>query len=220
MPAPPASHRVVLADDDDQLCELVARMLAAAGHDVVGRCGDAREILALVREQRPDIAIVDIRMPPGYATDGLDAAFRIQQELPETAVIVLSSQVAVEHAVHVLEGGERSGYLLKKRVTDADFVPGLERVAAGASVVDRVIVDELMAAPRLPDPLDALDRHEREVLALVAEGRSDAAIAARLGTSEARVADDVARVFRTLKLTGPPGDRRRPLAVLSFLDAR
>jgi DNA-binding NarL/FixJ family response regulator len=217
---PPARLRVVLADDDEQLCELVARMLGDAGHEVVGRCGDAREVVELVREHQPEVAIVDLRMPPGYGTDGLDAALRIREELPRTAVIILSAQVAVEHAMRVLAGGERSGYLLKQRVTDPEFVASLERVAGGGSVVDHALVEELMAAPRVPDPLDSLDPDEREVLALVAQGRSNSDVAGRLGTSEEAVADCVATIFRSLQLREAADDRLRALAVLTFLDAR
>lgn len=220
MPHASSPLRIVLADDDDQLCRLVARMLGDAGHDVVGHCGDARDVLRLVREHRPDLTLVDARMPPGYANDGLDAALQIQEELPETAVVVLSADVAVEHAVRVVAGGERSGYLLKKRVVDSGFVPDLERVAAGTPAVDRAIVDELMAASHVDDPLGSLAPHDREVLALVAEGRPDAAIASLLDGDETAVAGEVTRIFETLELPAPQDDRARTLSVLRFLDAR
>jgi DNA-binding NarL/FixJ family response regulator len=220
MLAPAASLRVVIADDDGQLRDLMARLLRNAGHQVVGSCGDAREVVELVREQRPDEAILDMRMPPRWATDGLDAALQIRRELPRTAVLLLSAEIAVEHAIRVLEGGTGSGYLLKSRLVEPGFVETIERLAAGASLVDSATVAELMAAAGGPDPLASLGLAERELLALVAEGRSNAEIARRSGRGEAAVERDVAAIFNALELGQPHDERRRTLAVLGFLDGR
>ncbi len=173
--------RVVLADDDVLLREGLAGLLERSGFEVVGQCGDAAELLALVREHRPELAIVDIRMPPSHTTEGIEAAHVIRAELPETAIVVLSAHVQVERAMDLLANGVRSGYLLKSRVTDVDeFIDTLERIVRGASVVDPVLVQELVAARRVDDPLDVLSPREREVLSLMAEGRSNAGIAHQL----------------------------------------
>jgi len=145
---------VALADDDVLLREGLAMLLERAGFDVVGQSGDASELIALVREHRPELAIVDIRMPPDHATEGLEAARVIREELPETAILVLSAHVEVEHAMDLLASGERTGYLLKSRVTDVDeFVETLDRIVKGASVIDPALVQELVAARRVDDPL-------------------------------------------------------------------
>src|SRR2546421_1166106 len=173
--------RVVVADDDVLLREGVASLLERAGYDVVGRAADAAELLELVREHEPDLAIVDIRMPPTHATEGLDAARVIREEHPQTAILVLSAHVEVEHAMDLLASGQRSGYLLKSRVTDVvEFVETLERIVRGGSVVDPALVQELVAARRVQDPLDVLSPREREGLSLMAEGRSNAGIAQQL----------------------------------------
>ena len=167
--------RVALADDDVLLREGLASLLERSDFDVVGQCGDAARLLALVREERPDLVIVDIRMPPGHSTEGLDAAHQIRAEFPGTAILVLSAHAEVEHAMDLLASGERSGYLLKSRVINVDdFTETLRRLVRGGSVVDPVLVAELVAARRVDDPLDVLSPREREVLALMAEGRSTA----------------------------------------------
>lgn len=199
----------------------MAGLLERAGFDVVGRCGDASELVVLVREQRPELAIVDIRMPPGMATDGLDAARAIREEVPETAILVLSAHVEVEDAMDILGGGAHSGYLLKSRVTDvADFVETVERIVSGGSVVDPALVQELVAAHRANDPLDDLSPREREVLALMAEGRSNAGIAHRLWVSEGTVETHVRSILRKLRLPEGADDHRRVLAVVTYLEAR
>lgn len=147
--------RVVLADDDVLLREGLASLLDRAGLDVIGQAGDGAQLIALVREHRPALAVVDIRMPPKHSTEGLDAARVIQREFPETAVVVLSAHVEVEHAMDLLASGQRSGYLLKSRVTDVEeFVDTLKRVERGGSVVDPALVQELVAARRVGDPLE------------------------------------------------------------------
>jgi DNA-binding NarL/FixJ family response regulator len=213
--------RVALADDDVLLREGLASLLERAGLEVVGRCGNASELIALVRELRPELAIVDIRMPPGHATEGLEAARLIREEVPETAILILSAHVEVEHAMDILSSGERTGYLLKSRVTDVDdFVDTLERIVKGASVVDPVLVQELVAARRVNDPLEDLSSREREVLALMAEGRSNAGIARQLWVTEGTVEKHVHSILRKLPLPQTEDDHRRVLAVITFLDAR
>ncbi len=221
MATTPARVRVVLADDDVLLREGLASLLERSGFEVAGQSASARELLELVREQRPDLAIVDIRMPPTHTTEGLDAARRIREDSPETAILVLSAHVEVEHAMDLLAGGDRVGYLLKSRVTDvADFVETVERVAGGGSVVDPGLVQELVSARRRHDPLDALSPREREVLALMAEGYSNAGIARRLWVTEGTVEKHVRSILTKLTLPETPDDHRRVLAVLTYLDSR
>jgi DNA-binding NarL/FixJ family response regulator len=213
--------RVVLADDDVLLREGLAGLLERSGFDVVGQCGDADELLAIVREHRPELAIVDIRMPPSHTTEGIEAAHVIREELPDTAIVVLSAHVQVERAMDLLANGVRSGYLLKSRVTDVDeFIETLERIVRGASVVDPVLVQELVAARRVDDPLDVLSPREREVLSLMAEGRSNAGIARQLWITEGTVEKHVHSILNKLRLPATEDDQRRVLAVIAFLDAR
>jgi DNA-binding NarL/FixJ family response regulator len=216
-----APTRVVIADDDVLLREGLASLLERARFDVVGQSGDATELLELVRDRRPDLAIIDIRMPPTHTREGLDAARTIRAEAPETAILLLSAHVDVEHAMDLLASGERTGYLLKTRVTDvADFVATLERIAKGASVVDPALVQELVAARRVQDPLDALSPREREVLALMAEGRSNAGIAHQLWVTEGTVEKHIHSILQKLPLQDNEDDHRRVLAVLTFLETR
>ena len=213
--------RVVLADDDVLLREGLAGLLERSGFDVVGQCGTASELIELTREHRPALAIVDIRMPPSHTTEGLDAARVIREELPETAILVLSAHVQVEQATDLLASGERSGYLLKSRVTNVDeFVATLERIVNGGSVVDPALVHELFAARRAEDPLEVLSPREREVLSLMAEGRSNAGIAHQLWITEGTVEKHVHSILTKLRLPATEDDQRRVLAVITFLDAR
>src|SRR3954453_14275449 len=164
--------RVVLADDDILLREGLAGLRERSGFEVVGQGGNAAELIALVREHRPELAVVDIRMPPSHTTEGLAPARVMREDVPETAIVVLSAHVEVEHAMDLLGSGERIGYLLKSRVTDVDdFVDTIERIAGGGSVVAPALVGELVAARRRDDPLEQLTPREREVLGLMAEGR-------------------------------------------------
>ena len=213
--------RIVVADDDVLLREGLTSLLERAGYDVVGQGGSASELLQLVREHKPDLAIVDIRMPPTHSTEGLEAAAVIREEAPETAILLLSAHVEVEHAMNVLAGGERSGYLLKARVTDVDdFLETLERILKGGSVVDPALVQELVAAQRVKDPLDVLSPREGEVLALMAEGRSNTGIASQLWVTEGTVEKHVHSILGKLRLPETAEDHRRVLAVLTFLEAR
>jgi DNA-binding NarL/FixJ family response regulator len=213
--------RVTLAEDDVLLREGLASLLERRGFDVVGLCGDATALMALVREHRPELAIVDIRMPPSHTTEGLDAARLIREEVPETAIVVLSAHVEVEQAMDLLGSGERSGYLLKSRVTDVDdFIETLERIVNGASVIDPALVQELVAARRVDDPLEHLSPREGEVLALMAEGRSNAGIARVLWVTEGTIEKHVHNILMKLPLPETEDDHRRVLAVVTYLESR
>lgn len=217
----PPTIRIALADDDVLLREGLARLLEGSGFDVVGQAGDAPELLELVRAQNPDVVIVDIRMPPDHETEGLEAARVIREEFPDAGILVLSAHVEVEEAMGLLAGGQRIGYLLKSRVTDVgDFVETVERVANGGSVVDPGLVQELVAARRRDDPLEELTPREREVLGLMAEGRSNAGIARRLFVTEGTVEKHVHSILGKLRLPETDEDHRRVLAVIAFLDGR
>ena len=212
--------RVVLAEDDLLLREGLASLLERSGFDVVGQAGDGTQLLAIVREMTPDLVVTDIRMPPANFTEGLDAARIIRAELPHTAVVVLSAHVDVEHAMELLAGGRSIGYLLKSRVTDvADFIETLQRVTEGASVMDPALVQELVSARRRDDPLEVLSAREHEVLALMAEGRSNAGIAHRLWVTEGTVEKHVRSILTKLNLPETGDDHRRVLAVITFLEA-
>jgi serine/threonine-protein kinase PknK len=213
--------RIALADDDILLREGLASLLERSGFEVVGQAGDASELLNLVREREPDLVIVDIRMPPAHATEGLDVARVIRSEFPDAGILVLSAHVEVEDAMELLASGRRIGYLLKSRVTDvADFIETVERIAQGSAVVDPGLVQELVAARRKDDPLEILTQREREVLALMAEGSSNAGIARKLWVAEGTVEKHVHSILSKLELPGTPDDHRRVLAVITFLDAR
>jgi DNA-binding NarL/FixJ family response regulator len=212
---------VVLADDDVLLREGLASLLEGAGFRVLGQAGDATDLLSLVRQHAPNLVVVDIRMPPGHTTEGLEAARVIREERPETGILVLSAHVEVEHAMTLLAGGQGIGYVLKRRVTDVEeFVETLERIARGGSVVDPALVQELVSARRRDDPLAALSTREREVLALMAEGRSNAGIARRLWVTEGTVEKHVRSILAKLELPETDEDHRRVLAVVAFLEAR
>jgi serine/threonine-protein kinase PknK len=213
--------RVVLADDEVLLREGLAGLLERSGFEVVGTGGDGPELIALVREHRPDLVLVDIRMPPAHSTEGLDAARVIREEFPNVAILVLSAHVEVEHAMDLLASGQRSGYLLKSRVTDVEeFIQTLERIVKGGSVVDPALVQELVAARRLDDPLEEITPREREVLSLMAEGRSNAGIARELWVTEGTVEKHVHSILGKLPLRETEDDHRRVLAVLTYLEAR
>jgi DNA-binding NarL/FixJ family response regulator len=218
--AAPPHARVILADDDVLLREGLASLLARFGFQVVGQAGDASQLLTLVRERAPELVVVDIRMPPTHTTEGLEAAQAIRQEAPQTAILVLSAHAEVEHAMQLLAGGRRVGYLLKSRVTDVEeFVDTLERITKGGSVVDPALVQELVAARRHHDPLAVLSAREREVLQLMAEGRSNAGIARRLWVTEGTVEKHVRSILAKLELPETDDDHRRVLAVVTFLEA-
>jgi DNA-binding NarL/FixJ family response regulator len=212
---------VILAEDDVLLREGLASLLEQFSFEVIGQASDGSELLGLVREREPDLVLVDIRMPPSHSTEGLDAARVIRAEFPDTGIVVLSAHVEVDHAMELLASGQRTGYLLKSRVTDVhEFIETLERVAKGGSVVDPALVQELVGARRTDDPLADLSPREREVLALMAEGRSNAGIARRLWVTEGTVEKHVRSILAKLPLPATEDDHRRVLAVVAFLEAR
>ena len=201
--------------------EGLASLLGRSGFEVVGQAGDGSELLELVREQRPELVIVDIRMPPTSSTEGLDAAHAIREEFPDTGILVLSAHVEIEHATELLATGERVGYLLKGRVLNVDeFLASLDRIAAGGSVIDPGLVQTLVKARRGDDPLSTLTAREREVLALMAEGRSNAGIASQLWLAEGTVEKHVRHILAKLRLPETKDDHRRVLAVVTFLKLR
>ena len=213
--------RVVLAEDDVLLREGLASLLERSGFAVVGQAGDGAQLLPLVRDTAPDLVVVDIRMPPTHTVEGLDAAREIRGELPETAIMVLSAHADVEHAMELLASGRGIGYLLKSRITNvAEFIDTLERIAKGGSVVDPALVQELVGARRRDDPLAALSAREQEVLALMAEGRSNGGIARRLWVTEGTVEKHVRSILAKLSLPETDDDHRRVLAVVTYLEAR
>jgi serine/threonine-protein kinase PknK len=212
---------VVVADDDVLVREGLVSLLREAGYEVVGQAGDGPEFEQLVREQSPDLVVVDIRMPPSQTWEGLDAARAIRGEFPHIGILLLSAHVEIETAIDLLRDGERVGYLLKSRVMKArDVVDALGRIADGGSVIDPALVQELVSGRKREDPLDALTSREREVLALMAEGRSNSGIAETLWVSEGAVEKHVRSILAKLRLPESAPDHRRVLAVLIFLEAR
>jgi DNA-binding NarL/FixJ family response regulator len=213
--------RVVIADDSVLLREGLSRLLEESGFEVAGQAGDADDLLRKVGAHKPDVAVVDVRMPPTHTDEGLRAAHRIRSEHPDTAVLVLSQYVEEAYALELLsESTERTGYLLKDRVADVDtFTDAVRRVAGGGSALDPEVVALLLGRRRREDPLEALTAREREVLALMAEGRSNAAIAEALVVTERAVEKHVTSIFSKLDLTPTMEDHRRVLAVLAYLRA-
>ena len=213
--------RVVVAEDSVLLREGVARLLQEAGHEVVGQAGDADDLMRKVRAHKPDLAVVDVRMPPTQTDEGLRAAKEIRAELPGVGVLVLSGYVEPTYAQELLaENAEGLGYLLKDRVSDVTtFAAGVDRGGTGGSALDPEVVSVLMGRAREDDPLEELTPREREVLGLMAEGRSNAAIADQLVVTERAVEKHVTSIFGKLGLTASGEDHRRVLAVLRFLDA-
>jgi serine/threonine-protein kinase PknK len=216
--------RALVADDDSLLREGIASLLTGAGWEVVGQAGDGETLNRLIREQMPDVpdvVVLDIRMPPTQSTEGLEAAALIRRDYPQVGILLLSAHVEVDTAVDLLKGGERIGYLLKSRVMNAaDFLDAVERVARGGSVVDPALVQELVAERRRDDPLAELTAREREVLGLMAEGRSNSGIAHRLFVTEGAVEKHVRSILAKLRLPATDDDHRRVLAVVTYLEAR
>ena len=212
--------RVVVADDDVLLRAGLTSLLSRPGFQVVGEAADAATLLAAAREHRPDLVLTDIRMPPTQTVEGLEAARTIREELPDIAVLVLSAHVEVEHAMTLLAGGQGIGYLLKTRVVDVDdFLDSVRRVARGGSVVDPALVQELVSAQRRDDPLAALSPRELEVLALMAEGRSNAGIGQVLWVTPGTVEKHVKSIMQKLDLQEDVADHRRVLAVVAYLQS-
>jgi DNA-binding NarL/FixJ family response regulator len=213
--------RVVLGEDSVLLREGVARLLGDAGMDVVGQAGDFDDLMRKVRAHKPDVAVVDIRMPPTHTDEGLRASHLIREELPDTGVLVLSQYVEEGYAMDLLaDSAEGVGYLLKDRVADVErFVDSVRRVADGGSALDPEVVSQMLGRRRAEDPLAELTPREREVLGLMAEGRSNHAIAEELVVTERAVEKHVTGIFSKLDLGATPEDHRRVLAVLTYLKA-
>ena len=213
--------RVVVADDAVLIREGVASLLAESGFDVVGRAVDADDLMLKVRSYKPDVAIVDIRMPPTQTDEGLRAAKEIRERHPETGVLVLSQYVEPAYALELLsESAEGVGYLLKDRIANVeDFTAAVRRVAEGGSALDPAVVSQLVGRQRQDDPIAQLTPREREVLELMAEGLSNAAVAERIVVTERAVEKHVTSIFQKLKLPAAPDTHRRVLAVLAFLRA-
>jgi DNA-binding NarL/FixJ family response regulator len=213
--------RVLVAEDSVLLREGLVRLLEESGFEVVAQAGDAVDLLRKTRAHKPDVAVVDVRMPPDNADDGLRAALQIRQELPQTAVLVLSQYIEEQYAIELIgEGHEGVGYLLKERVTDIGaLIDAVRRVSDRGSVIDPQVVSQLLRRHREHDPLDELSEREREVLELMAEGRSNHAIATRLVISERAVEKHVTSIFSKLGLPLAEDDHRRVLAVLTYLRA-
>jgi DNA-binding NarL/FixJ family response regulator len=214
-----ANLRVVLAEDSVLLREGIARLLEDGGFEVVGQAGTADELLLKVRSYSPDVALVDIRMPPTHTDEGLRAAKEIREKHPGTGVLVLSQYVEAGYAMELLsESAEGVGYLLKDRISDVDdFRAAVRRVAEGGSALDPAVVSQLVGRRRRDDPLGQLTPREREVLELMAEGRSNHAIADQLVVTERAIEKHVTSIFGKLRLTPAPEDHRRVLAVLAYL---
>jgi DNA-binding NarL/FixJ family response regulator len=213
--------RVVIADDSVLLREGLARLLEEYGFEVAGQAGDAEDLLRKVGAHKPDVAVVDVRMPPTHTDEGLRAAHKIRSEFPDTGVLVLSQYVEEAYALELLsQSTESTGYLLKDRVADVDsFTDAVRRVASGGSALDPEVVALLLGRRRREDPLQSITPREREVLGLMAEGRSNAAIAEALVVTERAVEKHVTSIFSKLDLTPTVEDHRRVLAVLAYLRA-
>jgi DNA-binding NarL/FixJ family response regulator len=221
MSAGRTEQRVVVADDDVLFREGVAGLLERAGFEIAGQAGDAAGLLRVVRDEQPNLAIVDIRMPPSQDTEGLDAARVIRRELPQVGILVLSAHAEVAEAMELLATGRGVGYVLKSRVTRVeDFIETVDRVIDGGSVVDPAVVQELVNVRHREDRLERLTHREREVLELMAEGASNAGIAKRLWVTEGTIEKHVRAILAKLQLAETPDDHRRVLAVLTFLDSR
>jgi DNA-binding NarL/FixJ family response regulator len=213
------SLRVVIGEDDVLLREGIARILVEAGFDVVGQAGDAEAFLRKVLAHRPDVAVVDIQMPPGHADDGLRAALELRQRLPDTGVLVLSIHYDDQYAADLIgDSAEGVGYLLKERVGDVEaFTDAVERVAAGGSALDPEVVARMLGRRRHEGPLDQLSPRERDVLAQLAEGKSNQGIADALVVTPAAVEKHVTSIFHKLELDTSPSGHRRVLAAVTYL---
>ena len=214
-------HRVIIAEDEVLLREGLGNLLEEGGFTVLERVGDGEELIRAVRQRAPDLVLADIRMPPSHATEGLDAAQTIRAEAPQIGIVLLSAHIVVEEALALLQSGPGTGYLLKSRVLDVPgFLETLDLVASGGSILDPALVQELVDAKHREDPLAELTAREREVLALMAEGRSNAGIARHLWVTEGTVEKHVRSILGKLPLPSTADDHRRVLAVVTYLNSR
>jgi DNA-binding NarL/FixJ family response regulator len=213
--------RIVIAEDSVLLREGIARLLNEYGHEVVAALGDAAQLLGTVTEYQPDLVVVDVRMPPTFTDEGLRAAVELRSVRPGTPVVVLSQYVEESYAADLIAGGTAGlGYLLKERVADVrEFIDAAERVAAGGTALDPEVVAQLLVRTRRREPVDALTPREREVLSLMAQGRSNGAIAAALVVSDGAVEKHISSIFAKLDLAPSDTEHRRVLAVLAFLQS-
>ncbi|MFP5334453.1 MAG: response regulator [Actinomycetes bacterium] len=220
MTTPDPRLRVVIAEDSVLLREGIVRLLEGAGFDVVDACADAETFLRSVAGHRPDLVVVDVRMPPTFTDEGVRAALVVREQFPDVAVLVLSQYVEENYATDLVAGSTRGvGYLLKDRVADVgEFVEALRRVAAGGTALDPEVISQLLSRARRRDPLERLTPRETDVLQLMAEGRSNTAIAAALVVTEGAVEKHVSNIFAKLDLPPAEGDHRRVLAVLRYLE--
>lgn len=214
-------RRVIVADDDVLLREGLVHLLTRSGFDVVAQAGDGSQLMVLVGELAPDLVVVDNRMPPTWTTEGLDTARQIGQRFRSVGILVLSASVEIDHALQLLCNGDHVGYLLKTQITEAGhLVDALDQISVGGSVIDPSLVRELVAASLSDDLVTQLTSDQREVLALMAQGRSDAGIAQVLGITEEHATRQVHSVVTTLHLPEPGTGHHRTLALLAFLEAR
>jgi DNA-binding NarL/FixJ family response regulator len=212
--------RIVIGEDSVLFREGLARLLADAGHEIVGKAGDAPGLVEAVRQTRPDLAIIDIRMPPDGTDDGARAARQVRADFPDLGVVLLSQHVETRHSVELVASG-KFGYLLKDRVFDVDdFLDALRRVAAGGSALDPEVVGRLLGRGQPDDPLGSLTSREREVLALMAEGRTNVGIARRLWLTDRTVETHISSIMSKLDLIESDEEHRRVLAVLTWLGLR
>jgi DNA-binding NarL/FixJ family response regulator len=213
--------RVIVADDDMLVRQGLVHLLSRSGFEVVGQAGDGGQLLELLPEVAPDLVVVDNRMPPTWTTEGLEVARQICERFPSVGILVLSASVDVDHALELLCRGGRVGYLLKSQIAEiGELVDALEQISLGGSVIDPSLVRELVAAYGSGDPLTELSPDEHDVLAQIAQGRSDVGIAQVLGTTKAEVGRQVHSIFTKLRLPESVSDHHRALAVLAFLEAR
>jgi serine/threonine-protein kinase PknK len=215
------TRRVVIADDHVLVREGIASLLKEVGFVIVGQAGSPSELIQLVASQLPDLAIIDIRMPPNYSSEGIEVAREIRRDFPGVGILLLSSHVELETAIDLLQGGASIGYLLKDRIVNiADLTDALNRISSGGSVIDPDLVQELLSSRRHSDPLEKLTKRELDVLELVAEGRSNSGIASRLFVSEGAVMKHMRNILMKLNIVESDEDHRRVLAVLKYLDSR
>ncbi|MEV5572687.1 response regulator transcription factor [Spirillospora sp. NPDC052269] len=211
--------RVVIAEDSVLLREGLVRLLADEGIETVAQVGDGTGLLPAVEEHRPDLVVVDVRMPPSFTDEGLRAALAVRERLPGTPILVLSQYVEERYATDLIGGGaEGVGYLLKERVSDiAEFVDAVRRIAGGGTVIDPEVIGQLLGRRRVGDPLKSLTPREQEVLGLMAQGRTNGAIAADLVVTEGAVEKHISSIFAKLGLQPASGEHRRVMAVLTYL---